>query len=124
MDGLLEGADSDYDRLERIEKLLSSFEYSTSPGDLPETVRSEADFADYFILEKKEGYCTHFATAFVILARSCGIPARYVQGYSVLSRAAGFEVLSDRTHAWPEAYIDGVGWLIFEPTPGYRKVMG
>lgn len=124
LDRALAGAKSDYEKLDRLEKLLSSFGYSTSPGELPDDVQSASAFADYFLMEKREGFCTHYATAFVLLARSLGIPARYVQGYSVLSKSAGFEVTSDRTHAWPEAYLDGVGWIIFEPTPGFRQVMG
>ena len=124
LDGLLEGADSDYEKLCRIEEALGGYTYSTSPGSLPETVRSDADFLDYLLFEKKEGYCTHFATAFVLLARAEGIPARYVQGYSVLSRINDYEVLSDRAHAWPEAYIDGVGWTGFEPTPGFIQPAG
>jgi len=71
-------------------------------------------------LESKEGYCTHFATAFTLLARSQGIPARYVHGYSVpMQGKKEVTVTSAMAHAWPEAYIDNVGWIPFEPTPGY-----
>lgn len=120
----LDGAGSDMEKLTRIEKLLSSFRYTRTPGDLPETVSSDTDFLDYFLFEKKEGFCTHFATAFVLLARSQGIPARYVQGYSTLMNSRRFDVESDRTHAWPEVYLPGAGWIVFEPTPGYRQEMG
>ena len=121
MDDLLSGAQTDLEKLERIEKMLGDMRYTNAPGPLPETVRTESDFIDYLLFEKQEGFCTHFATAFVVLARSQGIPARYVQGYSVLSNARNFEVMSDRGHAWPEAYFDGIGWIGFEPTPGYKR---
>ncbi|MCR5831934.1 MAG: DUF3488 and transglutaminase-like domain-containing protein [Lachnospiraceae bacterium] len=121
---LLDGAGSDYEKLLRIEKALSSYGYTTSPGDLPDSVQSAADYIDYLLFEKQEGYCSYFATAFVLLARYQGIPARYVQGYSTLASVNDFIVMSDRAHAWPEAYIDGVGWVVFEPTPGYRQDAG
>lgn len=124
MDELLEGADSDLEKLMRIESLLGRFKYTTTPGDLPENVRTPADFVDYLLFEKKEGYCTYFATAFVLLARAQGIPARYVQGYSTLTKITDYQVLSDRAHAWPEAYIDGFGWVVFEPTPGFWQSAG
>ena len=124
LDSLFDGASCDFEKLQRIEKLLSSFKYTRNPGQIPENITSEGDFLDWFLFEKKEGFCTHFATAFVLMARSSGIPARYVQGYSTLSRKLKFEVASDRTHAWPEAYIEGFGWICFEPTPGYRQTAG
>ena len=120
MDGCLSGADTDYEKLLRIEELLRSFRYTERPGDLPDTLGNASDYLDYFVLEKQEGYCSYFATAFVLLARSCGIPARYVQGFNVpMGRLNETEVSSDAAHAWPEAYLEGIGWIAFEPTPGY-----
>ena len=118
---LLEGAGSDFDKLNRIESFLSSLTYTVSPGSLPEEVTTPEAFLEYFLLKKQEGYCTHFATAFVLLARSQGIPARYVQGFYVRRNdAETVEVKSDMAHAWPEAYLDGIGWVAFEPTPGWK----
>lgn len=124
MDELLDGAKTDMDKLERIEKLLCGYKYSNEPGDIPDTVTSPAEYLDYFVLDQKEGFCSHYATAFVLLARAEGIPARYVQGYSVCSDKTRIDVTSDKAHAWPEAYIEGYGWLGFEPTPGYKKTSG
>ena len=121
-DKLMEGADNDYEKLRRLESAFLDFKYTNSPGQLPDTIKNEADFLDYFILEKKEGYCSYFATAFVLIAREYGIPARYVQGFCVpMGRHGKLEVSSSLAHAWAEAYIEGVGWLNFEPTPGMRK---
>ena len=115
----LKNADTDYEKLCEIEKMLSSFKYTEKPGKLPLNVRDEAGFLDHFLFDKKEGYCSYYATAFVIIARSEGIPARYVQGYRVpLGKESVNKVSSDFAHAWPEAYLDGIGWVGFEPTPG------
>ncbi len=120
MDKVLEGADTDYEKLIRIEGMLRSFDYTDSPGKLPESLKSPSDYIDYMLFEKREGYCSYFATAFVILSRAYGIPSRYVQGYRTdISDSFHVEVSNTDAHAWPESYIDGVGWIIFEPTPGY-----
>lgn len=113
-------ANTDVEKLKCIESALAGMTYNTSPGELPETVSDEADFLDYFLVERREGYCAHFATAFVLLARAEGFPARYVQGFCVpvVSGEETF-VYTNMAHAWPEVYIEGKGWIPFEPTPGF-----
>ena len=119
----LEGLESNYDKLLKIESLLSEMEYSLSPGKLPENIKDEAGFLDHLLFQKKKGYCSYYASAFVILARSLGIPARYVQGYCVRGESGEcVTVSSNDAHAWPEAYIEGFGWLAFEPTPGKKVI--
>lgn len=116
-------AENDVEKLKLIERALSGLTYTTNPGRLPE----DKEFLDYFLLERKEGYCSHFATAFILLARAEGIPARYVQGFCVPAgekreKGEKITVTSNMAHAWPEAYIAGVGWIPFEPTPGYAEI--
>ena len=80
-------------------------------------------------LTERRGYCIHYAAAFTLMARSLGIPTRIAIGYA--SQAAGGDADADATdaaartfvsgqdlHAWPEVWIDDVGWVAFEPTPG------
>ena len=118
MEEIFEGAEGDMEKLKRIEEALSGFEYTLTPGDLPEDIDDEAKFLDRLLFETGEGYCTYYATAFVIMARSIGIPARFVQGFRVpMSSSQTVSVMSSMAHAWPEAYIKGVGWIAFEPTP-------
>ena len=124
MDEVLAGADSDYEKLLRMETMLHSFGYTDTPGALPEDIDGASDFLDYLILEKQSGYCSYYATAFVLLARAYGFPARYVQGYHVPSGVISNKkatVLSSYAHAWPEVYLEGVGWFGFEPTPGTQR---
>lgn len=125
MDDMLEGANSDYEKLERIESMFKDYTYSTHPIPLPEDVDTPEEFLDFFILESKEGFCIHYATAFTLIARAYGIPVRYVQGYyATVENNATSTILSSAAHAWPEAYIEGVGWMQFEPTPGYKVIEG
>lgn len=112
--------DTQWEKLKAIENELSGFEYNSHPGKLPEEVDSPQDYLDYFLLESKKGYCTHYATAFVLLAQAEGLPARYVEGFCIpLEKNRSMEVYSNKSHAWPEVYLEGFGWVAFEPTPGY-----
>lgn len=116
-------AETDVQKLRAIEKALSNLTYSEQPGKLPESIVDESAFLDYFLLESKEGYCSYFATAFVLLARAEGIPARYVEGFCVpVNASKNMIVTSSMAHAWPEVYLEGVGWIPFEPTPGYAQL--
>ena len=122
---ILRDAESDIEKLRAIEEELASFAYTRQPGELPEHVTDAGSFLEYFLLESRQGYCTYFATAFTLLAQSQGIPARYVQGYCVpMQGNKEMTVTASMAHAWPEVYINNVGWVPFEPTPGYRMGQG
>lgn len=98
-------------------------DYSLEPGRTPRG----KDVAEYFYFENKKGYCEHFATVATLMLRMKGIPARYVAGYAVSPSA--FTQKEDGTyeavvtgasaHAWAEAYVEGIGWIPVETTPGY-----
>ena len=122
MDEVYRGAETDAEKLKRLEDMLRSFTYTQSPGPLPERIHNASDFLDYFILESKQGFCSHFATAFVLLARAEGLPARYVQGYLVgTDGKRTISVKNTDAHAWPEVYFEGAGWIAYEPTPTIQK---
>jgi transglutaminase-like putative cysteine protease len=71
-----------------------------------------------FLFEEKQGYCLHFASAFVVILRQLGIPARIVEGFRVSLDERGRSIIRGTdAHAWAEVYIGGV-WLRFDPTPG------
>nr|WP_279672000.1 DUF3488 and transglutaminase-like domain-containing protein [Flexivirga meconopsidis] len=74
-------------------------------------------------LVTKQGYCTQFATAMIMLARANGIPARMALGFlpGVSDGNNVYRVLQSNAHAWPELYLSGLGWTRFEPTPGVRS---
>lgn len=72
-------------------------------------------------LERRSGYCSHYASALAVLGRALGVPTRMVLGYSASGVQAEadftYEVTADQLHAWVEAYIDDVGWVPFDVTP-------
>jgi protein-glutamine gamma-glutamyltransferase len=74
-----------------------------------------------FLFGDRVGYCVHFAHAAVYLMRSLGVPARVGAGYVVdeAARQGGSSILvtGANSHAWPEFYIDGVGWVVADVSP-------
>jgi protein-glutamine gamma-glutamyltransferase len=85
------------------------------------THASSSDPTADFLFGSLRGYCVHFAHAAVYLLRSQGIAARVALGYAVqtATRGGGSAVLimSDRAHAWPEIFVEGVGWVTFDVHP-------
>lgn len=122
VDTVTAGATTKIERLKKLEQALSEFEYNTAPEALPEEVRTAEQFLDYFVLNSRSGYCTYYATAFALLARSEGFATRYVEGFCVPITKKNVSVTGNMAHAWPEVYIEGYGWVPFEPTPGYRAL--
>ncbi|WP_372012827.1 transglutaminase TgpA family protein [Pseudoxanthomonas sp. 10H] len=77
------------------------------------------DAIDEFLFQTRRGYCEHFSSAFTVLMRAAGIPARVVTGY-----AGGYRnplgdywiVRKMDAHAWVEVWLDGRGWVRIDPT--------
>ncbi len=110
-----------YEKLRAIESWLSSHDYSIDIDIDPEDMQSPESFLDHFLFEDTSGYCSYYATAFVLMARAIGVPARYVEGYRIAANDyRSVMVFSDMAHSWPEVYFEGVGWIRFEPTPGFE----
>ncbi|MDD5936720.1 MAG: transglutaminase-like domain-containing protein [Clostridiales bacterium] len=110
---------TDYEKLIALENYLGSYTYTKTPKQPPEG----EDFIDYLLFESHEGYCSYYATAFAVMARCLNIPTRYVQGFCVATRdltTYQYDTYNRDAHAWVEAYIEGIGWLPFEPTPTYN----
>ncbi|MDP9897582.1 transglutaminase-like putative cysteine protease [Variovorax boronicumulans] len=77
------------------------------------------DTADEFWFDRKEGFCEHIASAFVVLMRNLGIPSRIVTGYQggELNSIDNYWVVRQRdAHAWAEVWQEGSGWVRVDPT--------
>ena len=84
--------------------------------DVPLAGRNEIDD---FLFERKQGYCEHFSSSFVVLMRAAGIPARVVTGYAGGYRnpIGGYGlVLNSDAHAWAEIWLPRRGWVRVDPT--------
>jgi transglutaminase-like putative cysteine protease len=90
-----------------------NFVYTLSPPLLGQHA------VDEFLFDTRRGFCEHYASAFTVLMRAAGIPARVVTGYQggqvnpvgdyVLIRQAD-------AHAWAEIWLSGTGWVRVDPT--------
>ena len=119
---IVKNEETDYEKAAAIEKhLRKNYKYSTNV-EIPPRNR---DFIDYFLFESKKGYCTYYATTMAIMLRLEGIPSRYIEGYVAhdLVKEGVYEIKQKNAHAWVEAFIEPVGWMIFEPTPRYPVVV-
>ena len=111
------GAATPYDRAVALEDSLRVgfiYDESAPPG-------ASIDALEHFLFGARRGYCEQFAGAFAAMARAVGLPARVAVGFTpgTYDEATGvWRVTTREAHAWPEVYLDGVGWTAFEPTPG------
>jgi protein-glutamine gamma-glutamyltransferase len=90
-----------------------AFVYTLSPPLLGR------DSVDDFLFQARRGFCEHYASAFVVLLRAAGVPARVVVGYQGGERNPYQDYLLVHqfdAHAWAEAWLDGQGWVRFDPT--------
>ena len=93
------------------------YTYTLEPGPYPGASGGQA--IDEFWLDRKLGFCEHFASAFVVVMRAMDVPARIVTGYQGADPLLqdGFMVVRQRNaHAWAEIWQAGVGWLRVDPT--------
>jgi len=79
----------------------------------------EENRIDEFLFNTREGFCEHYASTFAYLMRAVGIPARVVVGY----QGAEYNRFEDylmvyqyNAHAWNEVWLEGEGWVRFDPT--------
>ena len=109
-------AETTYDRVKAIEDYMArNYRYSTDSPVPPEG----RDAVDHFLFDTDVGFCEQFASATTILARSAGIPARLVAGYTPGTRnpfTGYYEVRNSDAHAWVEVYFPSLGWYEFDPT--------
>lgn len=79
----------------------------------------EGDNIDQFLFETRRGFCEHYASAFVVLMRAAGIPARVVTGYlGATYNPVGdyYNIYQRDAHAWAEVWLQDRGWQRVDPT--------
>jgi len=95
--------------------LRQEYEYSLESSSKP--VR---DPLANFLFVSKRGYCEYFASAMAVMLRTQGVPARVATGFQsgYYNEVSGLTVIrASDAHAWVEAWLDGQGWVTFDPTP-------
>ena len=116
-------APTEYDKALALQEFLRNgeFRYSETAPVVDDYDGNGLDVVATF-LERKAGYCVHFASAMAVMARTIDIPSRIAVGYAP-GRVTGvqdgetvYANTSDDLHAWTELFFEGAGWVRFDPT--------
>jgi transglutaminase-like putative cysteine protease len=89
------------------------FVYTLDPPRLADNAMDE------FLFETRRGFCEHYASAFTLVMRAAGVPARVVTGYQggEFNPLGGYLIVRQSdAHAWAEIWVAGRGWLRVDPT--------
>ncbi len=83
---------------------------------------TSGDAVNQFLLVTHAGYCDQFSTSFIMMARSLGIPARWVVGYGPGTyniKTHDYVVAAVDAHSWAQVYVAPYGWIPIDPTYGW-----
>lgn len=101
-----------------LDWIHTAFRYSL---DTPAPVHDEIDA---FLFQRRSGFCEHYSSAFTVLMRAAGLPARVVTGYvgGVFDRQRQrWVVRSSDAHAWSEVWLEPEGWVRIDPTAAVAR---
>jgi transglutaminase-like putative cysteine protease len=111
-----------YDQAKAVERWLrENITYNEAPAPPPIGV----DMVSHVLFTNREGYCTYYASAMILMLRSMGIPARMAAGFAqgIWDPATGSYLVRERdAHTWVEVYFPNAGWIEFEPTSAQEPV--
>ncbi len=113
------GRATPYDKAAALRDYFRSGRFTYDPNvDL-----TDAENAMVAFLNTRRGFCVQFASTYVVMARSLGIPARLAVGYTSGTLTDGvYRVTNLDAHAWPEIWLSGLGWThFFDPTPAVDR---
>src|SRR5581483_6047058 len=116
------GAQTNYDKAKAIERWLrKNIKYNEAMPNPPH----DRDLVDWVLFSQKQGYCTYYASAMIVLLRTLGIPARMGAGFAqgIFDPATQSYVVRERdAHTWVEVYFPAAGWVEFEPTSAQQTL--
>ena len=114
--------DTPYDKASAVEAYLRAYTYNLQIAAPP----PGADGVDYFLFDRKEGYCDYYASAMAVMLRAVDIPTRLVVGYTPGQAVPPpeddptappiYQAQERNAHAWVEVWFPTYGWIQFEPT--------
>ncbi len=114
---ITKGLKTPYQKAKAIENYLkTNYVYDFDYKRAPDTWEPN----DWFLFEDKRGVCGNFNSAFVVLCRAAGIPARLVSGFMITPQAEKQVVYQDQGHAWSEVKFQDMGWYTFDATASFR----
>ena len=116
-----------YGKVKAVEDYFANNGYGYNTQDVAVPGRND-DYVDQFLFETKLGYCDNFSSSMAVMLRTIGIPTRWVKGFTggEYEKTLGdgvreYVITNANAHSWVEVYFEGVGWVPFEPTRGFRN---
>lgn len=119
-------AKTDYEKAQAIQREIErrcvyNLKAPRTPGGV--------DPVTNFLFKSNQGYCDLFASSMTLMARSVGIPARYVTGFYPIKgtrtpKDDAWTISEAEAHAWSELFFKDVGWVAFDATEGAREAPG
>lgn len=113
-----QGARSPWQQAEDIKTYLDQHEHYSYDFKAAPSV----DAVNQFLFVTHAGYCDQFSTAFIMMMRSLGVPARWVVGYAPGTwqpRYHDYLIRAVDAHSWAQIYVAPYGWIPIDPTPGF-----
>ena len=111
-----QGATSTVEKVARLrEFFLRQFTYTLEQPNAEKEIPMRS-----FLLDDRRGHCEYFAAAFALMLRAEGIASRVIGGYQGGAWDDDADVVvfqGKNAHAWVEWYLEGVGWIVEDPTP-------
>jgi protein-glutamine gamma-glutamyltransferase len=115
------GANSPREVAESVERhLRAEYHY-----DLESPSGAAVNPLEDFLFQSRRGHCEYYSTSMAVLLRTLGIPSRNVTGFAggTFNRFGRFyAVRQGDAHSWVEAFLPGLGWQRFDPTPASDAV--
>jgi transglutaminase-like putative cysteine protease len=116
------GAKTNYDKAKAVERWLrKNIKYNEA---LPNPPNNE-ELVDWVLFTQKEGYCTYYASAMIVMLRTLGIPTRMAAGFAqgtYDSTTQTYVVRERDAHTWVEVFFPEAGWVEFEPTSAQQSL--
>ena len=115
---LLSQSSTDEEFIQKVFDYFSknNFVYTLNPPPLSQY----PDETDAFMFDSRQGFCGHYASAFAVMMRQAGLPARVISGYQggEYDKSAGFwQIRSRHAHAWVEVWLpEKKQWRRIDPT--------
>ena len=121
----IKNAKTDFEKAKAIQtEIEGRVKYNLNAEPCPQ----DRDPVEFFLFDAREGYCDVFASAMTAMARTVGLPARYVIGYLAtpqeLAGGNTYILTEADAHAWCEIFFKDIGWVVFDPTEGAESVAG
>ena len=120
---ITEPYDNVYDKVQAVTSYLrNEIKYDTKIVD---AIPADQDPVLWVLFDHKKGFCMYYASAETLMLRSIGIPARMAVGFveGEYDELKGRYVVAYKdSHAWPEVYFPGIGWVEFEPTSNQSPI--